>query len=151
MDIRDTLSSAVWLFIAVFVLAASYRMGIGELHNPGPGFFPFWASVFLAILSFVMLGVNLFKKREPAHLQDLWKGLRWGNTIIVTVSLGAYCLALPKLGYLLATFGLMLILFTVGKMKPWMIFLYSLLAVLASYGLFYHGLKTPLPRGILFF
>jgi hypothetical protein len=63
----------------------------------------------------------------------------------------AYCLVLPKFGYPISTFALMLVLFSLGRMKPWMIILGSLITVLLSYYLFDHLLRTPLPRGLLRF
>jgi hypothetical protein len=151
MDKREIISSAVWFCIVAIVAISSLRLGIGEFHNPGPGFFPFWSSIFIALLTLIMLGTNLFKKADVFHLADLWKGEHWGTLLIVIASLVVYCLVLAKLGYLLATTGLMMILFYLGKMKPWAIILGSLLAVLLSYGLFYYGLQTPLPKGVLNF
>jgi hypothetical protein len=151
MDKRDMMSCVVWLFISAFVFMASLRLGIGAFQSPGPGFLLFWASLFLAFFTFILLGIRLFKKEDSASLADLWKDRHWGNNIIVIAALLIYCLALPKLGYILATLGLMLILFSLGKMKLWAVILGSLLSVLLSYGLFFYGLKTPLPRGILAF
>ena len=73
------------------------------------------------------------------------------NVVIAVAALIAYCLALPKLGYRISTFALMLVLFSLGRMKPWVVILGSLLTVLASYYLFDHLLRTPLPRGVLRF
>jgi len=73
------------------------------------------------------------------------------NAIIVMAALIAYCLVLPKFGYPISTFALMLVLFSLGRMKPWMIILGSLITVLLSYYLFDHLLQTPLPRGLLRF
>lgn len=63
----------------------------------------------------------------------------------------AYWLVLSKLGYPIATFALMLVLFSLGRMKPWMMILGSLITVLLSYYLFDHLLQAPLPRGVLRF
>jgi cell division protein FtsW (lipid II flippase) len=102
------------------------------------------------LFSCLLLGGRLIKT-DDVCLTDLWKGRNWGQTIIVVAVLIAYCLVLPKLGYLLATFGLMLVLFTLGKMKFWVVIPCSLLAVLLTYGLFDYLLRIPLPRSILGF
>jgi hypothetical protein len=151
MDKREIISSAVWFGIVAIVATSSLRLGIGEFYNPGPGFFPFWSSIFIALLTLIMLGTHFFKKADVFHLADLWKGEHWGILVIVIASLIVYCLVLAKFGFILATTGLMMILFYLGKMKPWAIILGSLLAVLLSYGLFHYGLQTPLPKGILNF
>lgn len=151
MDKREIISSAVWFCIVAIVAISSVRLGIGEFHNPGPGFFPFCASALMALLTLIMLATHLFKKGDVIRLADLWEGDHWGILVIVIASLIVYCLVLAKLGFILATTGLMLILFYLGKMKPWAIIIGSLLAVLLSYGLFHYGLHTPLPKGILDF
>lgn len=151
MNKRDVISCVVWLCISIFVFIASLRLGIGAFHNPGPGFIPFWSSIMLALFTGILLGISLFKKKEAVRPADLWKGLRWGNTIIVVAALIFYSLALPNIGYILATFGLMIVLFSLGKMKPWVVILGSLLTVLLSYSLFDYFLKMPLPRGIFGF
>jgi putative tricarboxylic transport membrane protein len=148
---RDVISCVVWLCISIFVFITSLRLGIGAFHSPGPGFIPFWSSIMFALFSCILLGISLFKKKESVRPADLWQGLRWGNTIIVVAALIFYCLALPNIGYILATFGLMLVLFSLGKMKPWVVILGSLLTVLLSYSLFDYFLKMPLPRGIFGF
>ncbi|MFH1080209.1 MAG: tripartite tricarboxylate transporter TctB family protein [Pseudomonadota bacterium] len=147
---RDILSCFVLLFISILVLIASLRLGIGPYQSPGPGFIPFWSCLLLFLFTSLLLGVRLIKT-EDVRLADLWKGRNWGNTIIVVAVLIVYCLALPKAGYLLATLGLMLVLFTLGKMKFWVVVPCALLAVLFTYGLFDYLLKMPLPRGILGF
>jgi putative tricarboxylic transport membrane protein len=151
MDIRDIISGVVCLVLAVFVFTTSLRLGVGALHDPGSGFILFWASILLAICTCILFGVGLLKKTEPVRRSNAWNGADRRNAIIVIAALVAYCLALPKLGYPISTFALMLVLFGLGRMKPWMIILSSLITVLLSYYLFDHLLQTPLPRGVLRF
>jgi len=150
MDKRDMTSGAVWLFISIFVFMASLQLGIGAFYSPGPGFLPFWASIFLAFFAVILFAMCFFKKKA-APLREGWKERHWGNIVIIVAALLVYGSALPKLGYILATFGLMLILFSLGKMKPWAVIFGSFLVVVLSYGLFYHGLNVSLPKGLLDF
>jgi putative tricarboxylic transport membrane protein len=151
MDIRDIISGIVCLFISGFVLTTSLGLGVGALHNPGPGFMLFWAGILLAMSSGILFGINFFKQREPVHRHDASNGGDRRNTVIAIAALIVYCLALPKLGYRISTFALMIVLFSLGRMKPWAVVLGSLLTVLLSYYLFDHLLRTPLPRGVLRF
>lgn len=148
---RDMISGIVCLFISVFVLLTSLRLGVGALHNPGPGFLLFWAGILLAICSSILLGIGLNEKAEAVRPSDALNGGERRNVIVATAALIAYCLILPRLGYRISTFALMLVLFSLGRMKPWAVVLGSLLTVLASYYLFGHLLRTPLPRGVLRF
>ena len=147
---KNFIGGAIWLSIAALFLISSLRLGIGEYHNPGPGFFPFFTALFIVILTLVMLWSNLFKKEPAAVGQETGLGgnIGWRQNATAVAALIAYCLVLTKLGYILSTLGLMMILFYSGRMKFVKALLYSLLVVLLSYCLFYFGLKTPLPRGI---
>ena len=150
---REIAGGLVWLFFAALVMISSVKLGAGELHNPGPGFFPFWSALLLGVLALVMLANTILKKGKPQIGQKvhLWKDLNWGKNISVITALFTYCLVLTKLGYILSTLGLMMVLFYMGRMKIWIVIGSSLMAVLLSYSLFYYALKTPLPAGILGF
>ena len=148
MNLREMISGAAFLLIAAFVLAASLRLGVGVLRDPGPGFVLFWTSIALAICACALLCLGFSGKAEPALRSDTGNRSDCRNAAIVTAVLIAYCAALPKLGYPVSTFLLMAVLFGLGRMKPWMIFLCSLATVLLSYYLFAHLLRTPLPRGV---
>ncbi len=151
MDKRDLAGSAVWLVLSVFVFTASLRLGVGALRSPGPGFIPFWASSCLAFFACILLGFNLAAKTQAVRRENGAKESHSVNHLIVIAALTIYCLALEKAGYLLATFGLMMVLFSLGKMKYRVIVLGSLVTSLSSYGLFAYFLGTPLPRGIFGF
>jgi putative tricarboxylic transport membrane protein len=149
-DKKELIGSAIWLLIAVSVMITSVRLDIGEFSNPGPGFFPFWSALLLGVLALLMMGTIYYKKEAEVRVgeTDLWKDYNWGKITVIIAALFAYCLVLPKLGYLMSTMALMVVLFYAGKMKPWAVIAGSMLAVLLSYCLFLYGLKTPLPRGI---
>jgi putative tricarboxylic transport membrane protein len=152
MDKRDLAGCAVWLTLSVFVFTASLRLGVGALRSPGPGFIPFWASIGLAFFACILLGFNLAAKTQAVRRENGAPESGWGNHLIIIVTaLTIYCLAFEKLGYLIATFGLMMVLFSLGKMKPWAFILGSLVTSLSSYGLFAVLLGTPLPRGVFGF
>jgi hypothetical protein len=150
MDKREIAGGLIWLFFAVLVIISSLKLGVGEFHNPGPGFFPFWSALCLGIITMMLLGNHFLKKdaAENTSTAGIWKTLNWGRNVVIVIALFIYCLVLPILGYIPATLGLMMILFYTGKMKPWAVICASLLAVLLTYCLFYYGLKTPLPRSI---
>ena len=137
-----------WLAVAIFALLSSIRLGVGALRHPGPGFLLFWASIFFAFSTFLLVATDFVTKKKTVRLAESWKDVRWGNVVIVVVSLILYTFVLTKLGYLLATLGLMIVLFGVGRMKPWVLMMSSVLTVVLSYFIFYVFLKVPLPRGI---
>jgi putative tricarboxylic transport membrane protein len=151
MNLREMISGAASLLIAALVFMTSLRLGVGALHDPGPGFVLFLASISLAICACILLCIGFSRKTQPALRPETGNRTDRRNALIVMAALIAYCLALPKLGYPVSTFVLMLVLFGLGRMKPGMVVLGSLITVLLSYCLFGHLLGTPLPRGVLGF
>jgi divalent metal cation (Fe/Co/Zn/Cd) transporter len=83
MDQRNIISSIFFLFFAILVLLNSWGLGIGHLHNPHPGFLPFWASLFLIIFCLILFEINYLNKNKKVHLADLWRSLNWRKNIIV--------------------------------------------------------------------
>lgn len=151
MDKRDTLSSMLWFAVGIFVFISSIRLGVGNFGKPGPGFVSFYASIFFIGFTVLMLIMGFIEKKKAAKLTDSWKGLYWGNVLLVIGAGIIYLLLMEPLGYLLATFGFMLLLFGLGKMKLWIVLVSTVLAVTGSYYLFHILLKVPLPRGIFSF
>jgi hypothetical protein len=149
MDQRNMISSMVFFLLAAIVLITSVGLGIGSLHNPQAGFMPFWTGLLILIFSLILFGITYVNKAISVRWADLWRNVHWQKNIMAVIALAIYGLALPSLGYLIATSILMMILFCLGGMKVWTSAFSSLLSVFLSYGLFQFILKTPLPRGIL--
>jgi putative tricarboxylic transport membrane protein len=148
MDQRNMISSIVFFLLAAFVLMTSLGLGIGQLNNPQTGFMPFGASLLLIIFSLILFGTTYRNRAVSFRFADLWHTIHWQKNLMAVTALAVYCLALPSIGYLIATSILMIILFGLGGMKIWTAALGSVLSVFFSYGLFQFILKTPLPRGI---
>lgn len=151
MDKRDALSGVVWLAIGLFVLMTSIRLGLGQFSDPGSGFVACGASVLFIGSTFLMMITSRMNRQASEPLAESWRGLRWRTVLIVIVGSVVYLLLLDKLGYLLATFGFMLLLFGLGRMKLWIVLLCAVLSVAGSYYIFHSLLKVPLPRGMFSF
>ncbi|MCU0581289.1 MAG: tripartite tricarboxylate transporter TctB family protein [Syntrophales bacterium] len=151
MDKKAIISGGFWLCAAIAVLFASLRLGFGPYDNPGPGFLSFGAAFLLAGLSGALLWSGLRSKGKTARLIDLWQDRKGSIPLAAASALVLYGLVLPKLGYLAATFGLMVVLFSVGKIKLPLAVPGALLASLLTFVLFDWFLKMPLPRGIFGF
>lgn len=94
----------------------------------------------------------MIKKRVGGEIISLWKGMKWSKVVLVTAFLSIYAILLPILGYIIATFGLMTLLFgVVGKSRRWIQGVSALITVLGTYVIFYVWLQVQLPKGILSF
>jgi len=65
MDKADRASGLFWLVFSLFVSYQSYKLGLGILHQPGPGFLFFWTGVVTAILSLIIIVMSL--RNRPAE------------------------------------------------------------------------------------
>lgn len=148
----ELLSGLFWVGISLFVCIESLKYGVGSPHAPSPGFFPFWSAFTLGVFAIVLIIVSSVKKKWQGKIIDLWKGTQWQKEIWTLCSFFLYLLLLPKLGYLVTTFGLMV--FMMAIIERWRVLwlvISGLIIVSASYLLFDVLLAVSLPRGILGF
>jgi hypothetical protein len=143
---RDRLSSLFWLAVAIFVCFKSVQDDVGSFTSPGPGFLPFWSAVALGGLAMALSVMSFLKKQEEGT--EPWIEIKWGKVILVVSSLLIYSMLLNILGYLVATFGLMLFLFGLtGRPRIWGWLASALLTTVLTYLIFYLWLNVQLPRG----
>jgi putative tricarboxylic transport membrane protein len=140
---RDLTSALFWLAFAIFFSIESLtQLKLGTLHQPGPGFFPFWAGVVLGLLSLILL-LNSLRNQERLSLS----GLKSWKLLLVAGALLAYLLLLETLGFVTITFLFLFLLLRL-EYKGWVFSAVSaLLGALASYAIFQLWLKTQLPAG----
>jgi putative tricarboxylic transport membrane protein len=150
MNVRDRWSGLFFLAFSIFVCVEAIGMDVGTFHVPGPGFLPFWSGVVFGIFSIILVVRSVLSKPGGEKAKNLWKGTNWGRVIMVLASLFIYAVFLQELGYLLATFGLMTLMFgMMGKTRWWVRVVTAALTVLATYFIFYAWLDVQLPKGIL--
>ena len=152
MNLRDGLSGLFWLIISIFVCVMSIGIDIGTIHSPGPGFVPFWSGVVLGMFSIALLITSILKRKVEKRISSLWKGMEWRKVILVLISLFIYAILLPRLGYLIATSGLLALLFGImRRQRLWIQVVIAFITALVSYLVFYVWLGVQLPKGILDF
>ena len=80
---------------------------------------------------------------------DLWKGLKWHKVISIPISMFIYIILLPRIGYLIMTFGLLVFLFSIiERSRLGAEVAFALITVIATYLIFYVWLDVQLPRGM---
>ncbi len=141
--------TAVFLIsFGVGAAALAYQMGFGDLHHPGPGFFPFWLSVILAFVSLIYLFTNL---GPSAPATPIWGSGNWFRPSLAVVVMFVYTILMGELGFFSSTFLLFLAWMIIIEREKWRtIGLVSLVGTLCFYLVFAFFLKVPLPKGILF-
>ncbi|MDP1990512.1 MAG: tripartite tricarboxylate transporter TctB family protein [Syntrophales bacterium] len=146
------ITGVVLFLVAVFLIRASIGLRYYTPLGPGPGFFPLWLSILLAILAVAMFCQATFGKPEamPADFYADWKGyLRIGGVVAALV--GSIVL-MESLGFCLVMLVFYLFVLTVlGRQHP---LVTGIIAFAGSFGMYYvfvHWLATPLPIGLFGF
>jgi hypothetical protein len=143
------ITHGVWLVLALAVAAEAGRLGFGSFSRPGPGFLPFLAGITLAVLALLALIQTAFAKPSG----DAGAGFKPGDLIrigTVTGVLFLYVLLWEVIGFLAATFVLLLFLFRCVEPLRWRtVFTASALTLAFTYILFSVLLGARLPTGRL--
>jgi len=139
---RELRSGIFFLSLSGFVIWESLRAGLGTPREPGPGFLSFCAGILLTVLSFALIGRG-WRVREPRKPLSR-------RVVLGLVFIFAYALVLDILGFLVATFIFVGILFRLGEARSWWFLLgASLVVTCAIYLVFGVLLSVYFPRGIL--
>jgi hypothetical protein len=139
---RDRLSAAGLAVLAAAYLAAASRYPLDTWATPGPGVFPLAAGIALLILAG---GQALFSARGPDRAAEA--APRWaGKPLLMIGLLGLYAASLSGLGFLAASFGLVILAARLmgapGWMRPAML---ALGVTIAAWVVFVIWLGVPLP------
>ena len=152
MDKTDRVSGLFWLIFSAFVSYESYRLGLGTLHQPGPGFLFFWTSIVTAILSVAVVVMSLRKAPSEEAQQPAFAKKNVTKIVLVLISLFLYALLMEPLGFIIVTLIFFIVLLGVIEKKRWSFaVLVSLIVTVVSYLVFEKALQSQLPKGLLTF
>jgi putative tricarboxylic transport membrane protein len=148
----DRFSGLFWFVFSLFFSVSAYRLGMGTLHQPGPGFFFFWTGIAVALMSLGII-VKSFRKRpgdEDKHA--IFGKSKIRKVCLVLLSIFLYALLMEHLGFLIVTLALFLFLLGVIEKKRWLFaVLVSVAVTCIAYLVFEVGLQSQLPKGVLEF
>ncbi len=148
----DRMSGVFWLAFGLFTCIESYRLGLGTLHKPGPGFLFFWTSIFLIVMSVVVLirawssmgaeepEASIFGKEKPRKI------------VLVLLALFLYAIFMEMVGFIPITLLLFVYLLGIIEKKGWFYTIFVSIGVtVTAYLIFETWLQSQLPKGILGF
>jgi putative tricarboxylic transport membrane protein len=144
---RDLGAAAVLLAFGLFALTQARGLRFGTVVAPGPGFFPMCLAAALCLTS-----VGLFVqalRAAPGGAVPSAGGVRHFAVVGTLGSLLLYALVLERLGFLLATFALLLFFFKALQRQRWLVAVGGALATsLLTYLVFRIWLGVNLPGGL---
>jgi uncharacterized BrkB/YihY/UPF0761 family membrane protein len=145
------INDLVWIGFGTLVCWGGLRMGFGSFTQPGAGFMPFLAGLALGLLALGDLISGLIRRwGEEKGDSEIWGNIYWGKLLLTMSVLFFYTVFLTTVGFLIATFFLLIYLYQVMEPKPWKwVIFVSILTTIITYVAFKVGLDTQLPRGLL--
>ncbi len=148
----NRISGSFWLVFALIVTVESYRLGLGSLRQPGPGFVFFWAGIFLGVLSLVTLLRTWNGRKAEGAETPIFGGKNTVKVVPVLISVFLYVLFMERLGFILVTLLLLFFLLFLIEKKGWLFaVLVSMAMTCCAHLIFEVWLRSQLPKGLLRF
>ncbi len=152
MGKADRISGVFWLVFGLFICIESYRLGLGTLHKPGPGFLYFWASIFLIIMSIVVLIRTWGSMGTEEAETSIFGKENLRKIVLVLLSLFLYAIFMEMVGFIPITLLLFVYLLGIIEKKRWFYTIFvSVVVTVAAYLIFETWLQSQLPKGLLQF
>lgn len=146
----DTVTALLALALAIYIAFEGKAMGLGHASDPGSGYIQFWTGLIMAGLAITQLVHSLLPSADKYSLGSVFADIRWGKVLYVTALLVIYTALLEYLGFILATFILLVVLFKTVEPQGWVISIVgSAITTLVAWGVFVYWLGTQMPAGSL--
>ena len=146
--------SLFWLLFSVVMAREAFRLPMGEMKDPGAGFFPLLIGLVTGLLALIALVQSLKEKNEKneAPAPRSTEPFRWWNIVVILAALIAYALTLTTLGFMINTFLFMLLLLKVIEPQTWKKAVLAALITAVASDLFFNVLLgAQIPSGVLCF
>lgn len=142
---RDRGAAAVLLVFGLIALEEARKLRFGSIVRPGPGFFPV---VLAAAFSLVCLALLVGALRARGTGPAPGARLGWPKIVATMAALFVYAFALERVGFVVATFALLLFFFKALERQRWRTALAgSLVTACVTYLVFKVWLNVQLPAG----
>jgi putative tricarboxylic transport membrane protein len=149
---NDALLGALFLALALAILATVQGFPKIPGQSIGPGAYPGLIAVLLAVCSLALIRRGWRERRsQPLVAMGAWLGSPRHvlNFLIATGALAFYVLASDKLGFLICGAIILLSLFRALRVKPLVAIPLALALPVVIHVVFYKLLRVPLPWGVL--
>jgi len=142
---RDRAAAAVLLAFGLIALEEARKLRFGSIVRPGPGFFPVVLAAAFSVVCLALL-IRALRARgtDPAPVARL----RWRKMAATIAALFVYAVVLERIGFVAATFALLLFFFKALERQRWRTAVAgSLVTACLTYVVFKVWLNVQLPAG----
>ena len=119
MKRAEVVASVFLAALATAVGLGAYRLGLGGVHAPGPGFMPLATAAILGLMAIGQVVRLALAPADTAVGESPFATSRWSTVIVVLLTLAGFGFALETVGLSIAVFLLLLSLFAVVAGKRW--------------------------------
>ena len=145
---NELAASGLLGLLALATCAGAWRLGLGDVHDPGPGFMPFTTATLLAAMALGRFAW-LLRRAGAGHTTVGFAHSRWRVVAAVLGALVGFGLVIERLGFTLAAFLLLLVLFGGVARKRWWIALGVALSIAIVARVVLRAVGAQLPDGPL--
>jgi len=146
--VRDVWSALALLVVGLVALLEVRRLPVGSVATPGPGFVPLALAVALIVVATVLAVRALARRGDAVAPSTSQPARRWWRPVMVVLAVFAYTLLLTRLGFVLSTSLLMVVLFRLVESPRWPLALGGSVAVaVLAHVVFKTWLGVRLPPG----
>lgn len=144
----ERIGAVIMLLIGLGSAGMALNIGFGTFTSPGPGFFPLWLALLLAIIA----GLYLVSLRGGGNsAAAFWPAGSWRRPALAMVMMFGYTVLLENLGFCTATLLLFAGWLRIIERRRWQTVLWVAFGgAVSAYLLFAFLLEVPLPKGVLF-
>jgi putative tricarboxylic transport membrane protein len=146
MGRADRVVNYCFLIFSFFIIEESWRMGVGNLTRPGPGFLPFGCGLIILALGSVQLVIA--RSQSVASTGRFFRKERMFKLVAVVVMCFMFGLLLEYLGFILCTGLFVLISLRSIEPQKWgKSVLISSLTAFIAWLIFVYWLQVQIPKG----
>ena len=147
---KEKISSIALLLFSVFICFFSYKLSVGSITSPGPGFFPFYLGIILGLFSLDTLARTIVRKQLATDgIETVHTDINWKNILFTIIVLFSYPFLLYILGFLVSTFLFTALFLRFITPQRWSIVLGMGGAVaVVFYFVFHYWLQIQFPSGL---
>ena len=143
------ITGIVFILFSAFIARESLDLKFYTSLGPGPGFFPFWLSIFLGLLAANMLYQATFKPQEPMPPDFFANTKGYLKIAAILFAMIASVVFMDVIGFRLTMLAFYLfLLFALGRQNVFVTIAVALAGSWGVYQVFVEYLKVPLPVGM---
>ena len=137
----------IGLALGAFVVWAGLKLKLGTINDPGSGYVLFYTGLLMCVFAATII-VAAVTEGGPTF-GSRWKDARWTKPLLVIACLIVFSFALDKLGFLLSTIPLMVLLLRAIDPVRWSLTIpVAVLTPLGVWWVLKRMLLIQLPSGI---